>query len=127
MVHCHTNKQHFSCFVLRRIENFQIQLNEQVIKTELKDLVKQSIEATLTSLLDQEAEELANAATYQRTKDRKGYRADHYTRNLQTTTGSVSLKVPKLKGIPFETAIIKRCRRYERRQGSLSGKGRARC
>lgn len=35
-----------------------IQLNEQVIKTELKDLVKQSIEETLNSLLDQEAEEL---------------------------------------------------------------------
>ena len=32
-----------------------IQLNEQVIKTELKDLVKQSVEETLNSLLDQEA------------------------------------------------------------------------
>ena len=44
-----------------------IQLNEQVIKTELKDLVKQRIEETLNSLLDQEAEELTNDATYQRT------------------------------------------------------------
>lgn len=33
-----------------------IQFNEQVIKTELKDLVKQSVEETLNSLLDQEAE-----------------------------------------------------------------------
>lgn len=127
MVHCHTNKQHFSCFVLRRIENFQIQLNEQVSKTELKDLVKQNIEATLNSLLDQEAEELTNAAKYQRTNDRKGYRSGHYTRNLQTIANNVSLKVPKLKDIPFETAIIKRCRRYERRQGNCSGEGRARC
>lgn len=90
-----------------------IQLNEQVIKTELKDLVKQSIEETLNSLLDQEAEELTNAAKYQRTNDRKGYRSGHYTRNLQTTAGNVSLKVPKLKGIPFETAIIERYRRRE--------------
>ena len=29
-----------------------IQFNEQVIKTELKDLVKQSVEETLNSLLD---------------------------------------------------------------------------
>ena len=35
-----------------------IQFNEQVIKTELKDLVKQSVEETLNSLLDQEAEGL---------------------------------------------------------------------
>ena len=32
-----------------------IQFNEQVIKTELKDLVKQSVVETLNSLLDQEA------------------------------------------------------------------------
>ena len=90
-----------------------IQLNEQVIKTELKDLVKQSVEETLNSLLDQEAEELTHAEKYERTNARKGYRSGHYTRNLQTTSGTISLKVPKLKGIPFETAIIERYRRRE--------------
>jgi len=90
-----------------------IQLNEQVIKTELKDLVKQSVEETLNSLLDQEAEELTHAEKYERTNARKGYRSGHYTRNLQTTSGNISLKVPKLKGIPFETAIIERYRRRE--------------
>lgn len=44
-----------------------IQFNEQVIKTELKDLVKQSVEETLNSLLDQEAEELTKASKYERT------------------------------------------------------------
>ena len=39
-----------------------IQLNEQVIKAELKDLVKQSVEETLNNLLDQEAAELTNAS-----------------------------------------------------------------
>ena len=90
-----------------------IQFNEQVIKTELKDLVKQSVEETLNSLLDQEAEELTKASRYERTERRKGYRSGHYMRNLQTTSGNVTLKVPKLKGIPFETAIIERYRRRE--------------
>lgn len=36
-----------------------------------------------------------------------------YDRNLTTTSGNVTLKVPKLKGIPFETAIIERYRRRE--------------
>lgn len=92
-----------------------IQFNEQVIKTELKDLVKQSVEETLNSLLDQEAEELTMAFRYERTERRKGYRSGHYMRNLQTTSGNVTLKVPKLKGIPFETAIIERYRRRESR------------
>ena len=90
-----------------------IQFNEQVIKTELKDLVKQSVEETLNSLLDQEAEELTKASRYERTERRKGYRSGHYMRNLQTTSSNVTLKVPKLKGIPFETAIIERYRRRE--------------
>ena len=34
-------------------------------------------------------------------------------RNLHTAAGEVELKVPKLKGIPFETAIIERYRRRE--------------
>jgi transposase-like protein len=40
-------------------------------------------------------------------------RSGHYTRQLQTTSGEVTLKVPKLKSIPFETAIIERYRRRE--------------
>ncbi len=92
------------------------QLNEQVIKAELTDLVKQSIEETLNGLLDQEATELTNAAKYERTNSRKGYRSGYYTRKLQTTSGNISLKVPKLKCIPFETTIIE-C--YRHRESSV--------
>jgi transposase-like protein len=90
-----------------------IQLNEGVIKHELRELVKTSVEETLNNLLEQEAEQLTGAAKYERTKDRQGYRSGSYKRNLTTTSGEVTLKVPKLKGIPFETAIIERYRRRE--------------
>jgi len=90
-----------------------IQLNEGIIKEELKDLVRNSVEETLNGLLDKEAADLTNAAKYERTENRQGYRSGHYTRNLQTTSGEVNLKVPKLKGVPFETAIIERYRRRE--------------
>lgn len=90
-----------------------IQLNEEIIKTELKDLVRSSVEETLNALLDKEADELVNAAKYERSGERQGYRSGHYQRNLVTTSGEVKLNVPKLKGIPFETAIIERYRRRE--------------
>lgn len=90
-----------------------IQLNEQLIKTELKDLVRSSVEETLNALLDKEADELVNAEKYERSAERQGYRSGHYTRKLTTTAGDVKLNVPKLKGIPFETAIIERYRRRE--------------
>lgn len=93
-----------------------IQLNEDLIKNNLKDLVRNSVEETLNALLDHEADELVNADKYERSGDRKGYRSGHYERNFSTTSGDVTLKVPKLKGIQFETAIIER---YKRRECSV--------
>lgn len=88
-----------------------IQLNEGIIKDELKELVRSSVEETLNGLL--EAEELINASKYERTAEREGYRAGYYDRNLATTSGEVTLKMSKLKGVAFETAIIERYRRRE--------------
>ena len=44
-----------------------VQLNEQVIKSELKELVRQSVEEVLNGLLDEEAARLTNARKYERT------------------------------------------------------------
>lgn len=90
-----------------------VQLNEEVIKGQIKELVRDSVEETLNGLLDAEAEQLTQAAKYERSEARQGYRSGHYSRNLTTTSGDVRLNVPKLKGIPFETAIIERYRRRE--------------
>lgn len=73
-----------------------IQLNQELIHNELKDIVRSSVEEPLNSLLDHEAEELVNAEKYERSGDRKGYRSGHYSRNFQTTAGEVKLKIPKL-------------------------------
>ena len=90
-----------------------IQLNQNAIHTELKDLVKNSVEETLNAMLDAEADRLVNAERYARDEERKGYRAGHYDRTFSTTAGEVNLRMPKLKGVAFETAIIERYRRRE--------------
>ena len=90
-----------------------VQLNEEIIKTELKELVRTSVEETLNGLLEAEANRLTNAAKYERSEERQGYRSGHYSRGLTTTSGEVTLKMPKLKGVSFETAIIERYRRRE--------------
>ena len=90
-----------------------IHLNEGAIKNELKELVRSSVEETLNELLDQEAQALTNAGRYERTENRQGYRSGHYERELLTSSGEVTLKMPKLKGVTFETAIIERYRRRE--------------
>ncbi len=90
-----------------------IEVNEQFIKDQLGELVRGSVEETLNGLLDKEADRLCNAERYEHTEARKDTRAGHYERTLHTKAGEVNLKVPKLRTIPFETAIIERYRRRE--------------
>jgi len=79
----------------------------------LKELVRQSVQEVLNSLLDAEADQLTNARKYERTEQRQDTRAGHYTRKLLTGAGEVALEVPKLRTLTFESAIIERYRRRE--------------
>jgi transposase-like protein len=90
-----------------------IQVDQEQIHKHLDGLVRQSVEQTLNALLDAEADRLCGAARYQRSPDRQDTRAGHYDRKLQTKAGEVTLQVPKLRNLPFETAIIERYRRRE--------------
>ena len=74
-----------------------VQLNEEAIKGQIKELVRGSVEKTLNELLEAEAEKLTQAARYERNEQRQGYRSGHYNRNLTTTSGDVTLKLPKQK------------------------------
>ena len=93
-----------------------IQLNETAIKQELGELVRDSVEKTLNEMLDQEADRLTNARRYERCEDRMDTRAGSYKRKLLTKAGEVTLKVPKLRTLTFETAIIQR---YQKREISV--------
>ena len=52
-----------------------IQVNQEIIHTELKDLVRTSVEEALNAMLDAEADKLVNAERYARNEERKGYRS----------------------------------------------------
>ena len=64
-----------------------VQLNGAVLKTELRELVRQSVEETLNGLLDAEAAQLTGAGRYERTETRQGYRSGSYDRSLTTSAG----------------------------------------
>jgi len=90
-----------------------IQIDEHLVQSKLTEIVKGTVEETLNGLLDAEADRLCNADRYERTEAGKDTRAGHYERYLDTTSGKVKLRVPKLRKLPFETAIIERYRRRE--------------
>jgi len=90
-----------------------IQIDERPIRDHVDQVVRATVEETLNQLLDAEADRLCGAGRYERSADRVDTRAGSYPRQLETKAGEVTLKVPKLRTLPFESAIIDRYRRRE--------------
>lgn len=90
-----------------------VSIDESRIRDHLGEMVRGTVEDTLNAMLDAEAEALCGASRYERSPERNDYRAGHYKRGLHTKAGEVTLKMPKLRRQPFETAIIERYRRRE--------------
>ena len=90
-----------------------VQPNKEVIKGQIRESVRGSVEEMLNELLEKEAESLTQAARYERSETRQGCRSGHYDRNLTTSSGDVTLHMPRLKGVSFDKAIIERYRRRE--------------
>ena len=89
-----------------------VSFDEQAVKDELRELVRKTIEETISAMLDEEADRLVDAGPY----ERAAYRPGRYERGFTTTSGQVTLKMPKLKGMRFATAVIER---YKRRETSI--------
>lgn len=90
-----------------------VSVDEESLKSDLRELVRKTVQETLNALLDEEADEMVGAERYERTAGREAYRSGHYRRKLVTTSGEVALDVPKLRGATFQTAVIERYRRRE--------------
>ena len=90
-----------------------IAVDEQELREHVSEVVRSSVEETLNGLLEAEADALCQARRYERNAQRASTRAGHYERSFQTTAGTVQLHMPKLRHVPFETAIIERYRRRE--------------
>ena len=90
-----------------------IQFDQAMFETKLDAMVRDKVEQIVNAMLDEEADLIANAARYERSDGRKAYRAGHYARRFTVKAGRLGLKVPKLKGAVFESAVIERYRRRE--------------
>ena len=87
--------------------------NEESLGPDLRELVRKAVEDALNGLLEAEADELVGAGRHGRTAEREAHRAGHYDRGPTTSSGEVTIHMPKLKGARLATAAIERYRRRE--------------
>jgi transposase-like protein len=89
---------------------------QATIQELLQERMRLAIRHTLITVLEEEVENFIQAALYQRTPERKGYRNGHYERDLVTTVGEIEeLPVPRTRE-GFRTQLFER---YQRRQAEL--------
>lgn len=93
-----------------------VQIDEAKIQDHLGKVVRGTVEETPNGLLDAEADRVAGAGRYERSEGHRDTRAGYYERDLHTRAGQVRLKVPKLRRLRLESAIIER---YQRREASV--------
>ena len=98
-----------------RVGDFReiVRVDEQELRGHVQELVRASVEETLNAMLDAEADEQCGAKRYERSPERLDTRAGHYERKLLTPAGEMTLQVPRLRNLPFESEIIERYRRRE--------------
>ena len=68
-----------------------IQFDDAMFESKLDALVRDKVEQTINAMLVAEADEITNAARYERKTDRKAFRAGHYERTLTAKAGKLSL------------------------------------
>ena len=73
-------------------------VDEESLESDLRELVRKTVQETLNALLDEEADEMVGAERHERTAAREACRSGHCKRKLATTGGEVALGVPKLRG-----------------------------
>lgn len=71
----------------------------QATKDELCELVRKTIEETINAISNEKVVQLVGTGPHER--------------GFTTTSGQVTLKTPKLKGMSFATTVIVHCKRLE--------------
>jgi len=90
------------------------QLLHQLFLSNSQDAgVAKLLESVLNQVLQAQATEQLGAEPYERTEERQGYRNGTYPHQLTTRVGTITLRVPRIRGGKFSTELFARYQRSE--------------
>src|SRR5260221_5643027 len=94
---------------------YQVTLDPQVVQQLFRgeSQLGQLLEAVLNQVLEAQVAEELQAAPYERTEERQGYRNGYKPRQLTTRVGRLTLRVPQVREGVFSTELFARYQRSE--------------
>src|SRR5262249_10325080 len=101
--------------------HYQITLDPQLMQRLFRgeSQLGQLLEAVLNQILEAQVGEQLQAAPYERTDERQGYRTGYKPRRLTTRVGRLRLRVPQVREGIFSTELFARSQRVPHRRSSL--------
>jgi putative transposase len=88
-------------------------LHHLFLKDSKDDGVAKLLESVLNQILKAQVTEQLEAEPYERTEERKGYRNGFYPHRMTTRVGTITLRVPRIRGGKFSTELFARYQRSE--------------
>src|SRR5260221_625576 len=94
---------------------YQVTLDPQVVQQLFRgeSQLGQLLEAVLNQVLEAQVAEQLQAAPYERTEERQGYRNGYKPRRLTTRVGRLVLRVPQVRAGGFSSELFARYQRSE--------------
>lgn len=104
----------------RGIEMTQIQFNldmdllkDSVMNSNIDAVVKSSIVLVLNEFMEKERDNYLQAASYERSQDRRDYRNGYYERELIISIGKIKLRVPRTREGDFSPSVFEKFSRVD--------------
>lgn len=95
--------------------HFYVTVNDEIVRGlfQRDDGLARLVECVLNQVLAAQVAEQLQAAPYERTPDRQGYRNGYRERELKTRVGKLELTVPRVRNGTFSTEMFSRYQRSE--------------
>ena len=88
-------------------------LKESVMNSNIETVVKSAIVLVLNEFMEKERDEYLQAASYERSVERRDYRNGYYERDLTMSVGKLTLKVPRTRNGDFSPSVFEKYARCD--------------
>ena len=88
-------------------------LKESVMNSNIETVIKSAIVLVLNEFMEKERDEYLQAASYERSVERRDYRNGYYERDLTMSVGKLTLKVPRTRNGEFSPSAFEKYARCD--------------
>lgn len=88
-------------------------LKDSIINSNIDTVIKSAIVLVLNEFMEKERDEYLQAASYERSAERRDYRNGYYERDFTISVGKITLKVPRTRNGEFSPSVFEKYARCD--------------